>query len=200
MPTEPTSNPDAMFRFAPFAGFAAIARRHFEQMQTLATSLPPEPNSICDEQGSAGTDDHLIWDYETRETRELLDEHAAIVVVFSCAAAELYINDAAARLLGDTYFETHIDRLDLISKWVLVPRLVNGYELDRGAAAYNFLRLTVALRNQLMHPKSGTTTQQYWKSAPGRLQEAAGNALKMLSELLRETHKFDRHELGEAHL
>jgi hypothetical protein len=95
-----------------------------------------------------------VWDHEAAKIREQADEHATITIVFACAACELYINDAAARLLGDTYVQRHVDRLDLVSKWVLVPRLICGHEIDRGGRAYDLLRLLVSARNELMHPKS----------------------------------------------
>lgn len=187
---------ETLARFAPFAGFARIARRHFDQMNTLVQSLPPEP-SPTDE----APDAHLIWGHETHEMRELVDEHAAITIIFACTAAELYINDAAARLLGDTYFEKHIDRIDIVSKWVLVPRIVCGHQIDRGGEACNLLRAVVSLRNELMHPKSGAFTEEkYEKSTTARLQDAATKAVKLLAALLKESKAFDRQDLGTVHL
>jgi len=195
------TEPETLFRFAPFAGFARIARRHLSQMQELVNSLPPEPPPSHGDEDPPDDDAHLIWFHETQKTRELIDEHAAVTVIFACAAVELYINDAAGRLLGDNYFEKHIDRVDLLSKWVLVPRLACGHQIDRNAQAYNLLRLTISLRNDLMHPKAkALTTEQYEKSTMKRMQEAAANAVKMLAALLQETRKFDRQGLGEVHL
>src|SRR5258705_6292859 len=108
MSIDETSGSETMFRFSPFAGFARIARRHLEQMQTLAKSLPPEPEPTWDGDEPIRSEDNLVWNYETQEAREFIDEHAMISVIFACAAAELYINDATGRLLGDTYFDVHI--------------------------------------------------------------------------------------------
>jgi hypothetical protein len=79
-------------------------------------------------------------------------EHAAIAIVFGHAAAELYINDAGARLPGDNYFKEYLDRVDIMAKWSIVSRMA-GHRIDPGGAAMDSLDKLRKARNDLMHPK-----------------------------------------------
>ena len=50
-------------------------------------------------------------------------EAAFLAIVFAGMTLEAVIYDFAARHLGEEYVKQHIDRLDLVSKWVIVPQL-----------------------------------------------------------------------------
>lgn len=161
---------EASSRLAPFAGFADIARSNCRQMKALVAQLPPEPPRGGDE---AWPDEaHLIWNHETSPIFHSIDEHAAIAIIFACAATELYINDAGARLLGDTYFRVHVERIDLLSKWVLVPRLASNHQMDRGGRAYELLHGVIGLRNDLMHPKSRPLTDALIDAWPETMKDS----------------------------
>jgi hypothetical protein len=110
-------------------------------------------------------------------------------------------------LLGDTYFERYVDRLDLLSKWVVVPRLISGHEIDRGGRAYELLKQLIRRRNELMHPKSVPfSIEQFRRAAALPRADAARDAVEALDRLGDEAEKFDG-QLGgiglldsEAHL
>jgi hypothetical protein len=91
---------------------------------------------------------------EWLEHERRLCEAGIQTIVFSAMCAEAAIFDLAAIHLGDAYAEQHIDRLDLISKWVVVPQLICGRTLRLNGTAINSLRATVKARNVLAHPKS----------------------------------------------
>jgi hypothetical protein len=189
---------ESLSRFATYGRFGDVARRNLARMEELIGAMPPEP-PFAPEGPERDTWD--LYQHETGETREEIDEYAAIVVIFTAAAAELTINDAGARLLGDTYYTAHVEALDLLSKWVVVPRLINGYEIDRGGRAYELLKSVVTTRNALMHPKSQPfTVERFYKSAKTSLVASARIAGEALERLLEETRKFDRHNMSSAHL
>lgn len=67
---------------------------------------------------------------------------------------ESAIYEYAADHLGDAYVKAHIDKLDVLSKWLIVLRLVAGYELRKDQAPYAAFKALVAARNELVHSKS----------------------------------------------
>ncbi|HHC7102354.1 TPA: hypothetical protein ACN341_004464 [Vibrio parahaemolyticus] len=81
-------------------------------------------------------------------------KHAIQTIVFSAMCVEAAINDYAGTHLGDKYFETHLSSLDVVSKWVVIPKLVCGNELDKSSAAFGSLKALIRTRNQLVHSKS----------------------------------------------
>lgn len=76
------------------------------------------------------------------------------VVVFSAMALEGYLYDYAASFLGDSFVDAHLDRLDMTSKWVLIPRLVAGYEVPREGETYPLVKRLQRRRHALVHRKS----------------------------------------------
>lgn len=171
-------------------------------MNEVIATFPREPSVDRDEEGPnrAAWD---LFDHELAKIKEQADEHATIAIVFACAACELSINDAAARLLGDTYFAKHIDRLDLVSKWIIVPRLINGHRIDRGGRAHELLKRLVSARNDLMHPKSVpfsiNQSRHQAKPPPRSRFELAADAINTLDVLADEAENFD-HQLQGMNL
>ena len=53
------------------------------------------------------------------------------VVVFLGAFLESYFFELSAIALGQQYTEKHIEKLDLASKIILIPRLITGKEVDK---------------------------------------------------------------------
>ena len=59
-----------------------------------------------------------------RKIQSLEDELAKaslIVIVFSAMVLESYIYDYASRHLTDAFVKDHLDKLDTLSKWIIVP-------------------------------------------------------------------------------
>lgn len=83
-----------------------------------------------------------------------LREAGIQTIVFAAMCAEAAIFDLAAIHLGDGYAEQHLDKLDLVSKWVVVPQLICGKTLRMNGTAINSLRAMVKARNFLVHHRS----------------------------------------------
>ena len=82
------------------------------------------------------------------------EQYFAKSVAFATMCLEAFIYDYAAHNFSDTYVKRYIDKLDLISKWVLVPRLALGKDFPRDSKAFEYLVKLVKFRNELVHPKS----------------------------------------------
>ena len=194
--------PRHYIRVTPFGRFAEVARANLAMMEEFEMKIPPEV-PFSGEDGSPEWEAWMLRQHDASPLEEKVAQHGAITIVCACAAAEFYINDAAARLLGDTYFENHVDRLELLSKWVLVPRLATGHQLDRGGQAYERLKALAGARNDLMHPKSrdgsgeGVITAM---SKKNRIAESARQAVEALDLLRPEAKAFDPHGVHDFNL
>lgn len=94
------------------------------------------------------------YDPELDEASRRRDIAGLQAIVFSAMCFESAIYDYAADHLGDSYVQEHFDKLDILSKWVVVPRLVVGYEIQKDRAPYGALKSLIAARNRLVHSKS----------------------------------------------
>lgn len=79
---------------------------------------------------------------------------AATTIVFAGMCLEAAIYDFAAWQLGDAYVKKFLDKLDLVSKWMVVPKLITQREIPLAFPSYDYLKKLVTLRNDLVHHKS----------------------------------------------
>ncbi|MBU2884800.1 hypothetical protein KO507_03360 [Gilvimarinus agarilyticus] len=93
-------------------------------------------------------------DYEKSEVGNLCFEAGVKTILFAALCVEASINDYAAWQLGDSYFEKHLANLDVASKWVVIPKLVCGKEINKSGAGYAELKALIRSRNELAHNKS----------------------------------------------
>ena len=85
---------------------------------------------------------------------DAIGELAIIIVIFCALAVEAYINHYGIARLSKNYFSTYLDKLDLFAKWIIVPRIVTGKQLDPGSNSLQDLGWLIRLRNRLVHYKS----------------------------------------------
>ena len=72
-------------------------------------------------------------------------------IVFAAMCIEAAAFDFAATQLSDSYAQRYLDKLDLVSKWVVVPKLICGRSLKESGPSLNALRVLVRARNALVH-------------------------------------------------
>lgn len=94
------------------------------------------------------------YDPELDEMQRLRDISGLQTIIFSSMCFESAIYEYAADHLGDAYVQDHLDKLDVLSKWVIVMRLVTGYEFRKNQAPYSALKGLISTRNKLVHSKS----------------------------------------------
>lgn len=75
-------------------------------------------------------------------------------IVFSAMAIEAAVFDLAAIQLGDKVATEYLDKMDLMGKWMIVPRLICGRSLREDGPAVNSLKGLIKARNALVHHKS----------------------------------------------
>ncbi|CEO39122.1 hypothetical protein [Photobacterium kishitanii] len=74
--------------------------------------------------------------------------------IFTGMFLEAFIFDYAARKESINYAETYLDKLDPVSKWVVITRLFNNQGLDVGGKAVQGIKKAFRIRNSLAHNKS----------------------------------------------
>ena len=91
---------------------------------------------------------------EAAEARNRRDESGHIVIVFSSMCLEAIINHYAIIKLSKSYFENHLDRINIKNKWILIPKLILNKDFNKDSQAYEFLDKLIKNRNDLVHYKS----------------------------------------------
>jgi len=77
-----------------------------------------------------------------------------ITIVFSALCLEALINDYCITKKSANYFNQYIDKLDPISKWLLIPQLNTGSAISSDSKAFELVKNLFSIRNKLVHPKS----------------------------------------------
>ena len=86
---------------------------------------------------------------------ESQEEHLVKAVIFGAMCLEAFIYDYAAHNFTDTYVKNYLDKLDVVSKWVVVVRLVTGKDFPKESKAFAGLKELIKKRNDFVHSKSG---------------------------------------------
>lgn len=88
-----------------------------------------------------------------------------IVIVFSVMMIKSYVYDYAARHLRDSYVKKHLDRLDTLSQWIKIPKLITEKELSQPQLWASPLEKIIKLRNKITHHKTqDVSIENYQKS------------------------------------
>lgn len=99
-----------------------------------------------------------LEDYKfAKEINELqfeLNKRYTKTIIFLAIYLEAIIFDYAATYLGDTYMKKYLDKLDVVSKWKVIPKLVTGKQINSDNNKYGYLKKIISRRNLLIHNKS----------------------------------------------
>jgi hypothetical protein len=119
--------------------------------------------------------------------------------IFLTTFLEAYIYDFGCIVLGDNYTKEHLDKLNLISKWIVIPRLITGKEIDKSKAFFSDFKCLIKFRNKLVHHKSKDATPLFnpdyklneneFKSIHEMIE--LENLFRMLKELFEELDRID---------
>lgn len=106
--------------------------------------------------------------------------HGTKSVIFAGLCLEAFIYDYAARRFSNSYVDNFLDKLNLVAKWVVIPKLVLDKEFPRDTQAFERLVKLKKARDSYVHAKS--------KQEPASDEERA----RMLEELEeKETENFE---------
>ena len=136
-----------------------------------------------------------------------LDEAVLSTIVFSALTVEAYIYDYGARNLGDKFTKDYLDKLDVVSKWIVVPKLITGKQIPKDGQAYCLLKNLIKVRNNIVHNKSKdilnmSANQMFEEQQKIKkiVNDTAKQATKTLMELAKEIETIDPNERASAWL
>ena len=125
------------------------------------------------------------------------DKEEYITCVFLSLFLEGFINDFGGSHLGDEYFRKHLERMETISKYQVIPRLVTGKELKGDSQHLARLKELIKIRNGIVHPKSEDGYQYTIPSLPNFKEPKRSQKLNlkaffvMLKDLFLELNEID---------
>ena len=122
---------------------------------------------------------------------DAIGELALIVIVFSAFTLEAYINHYGINHFSRNYFSNYLDKLDLLAKWLVIPRVVTGKKLNPGSHAMQDLSWLVSLRNRLAHFKSKTITVEEIKESDFLWHEDAERAVGTVKRVVSLLKRID---------
>lgn len=135
--------------------------------------------------------------YLLNNTSEESHKSSVTTVVFISMAIEAYIYDYSARELSDNFAKTYLDKVDILSKWVLIPKLVKGKDFPIERQGFQLLKELFGYRNKLVHFKSSNITSDNLADIHGRLVdsfEMASKAIQALIEISKDMEMIDSEE------
>jgi hypothetical protein len=186
--------------------FAEIAREHYECFLQCELQLAGFEEKLAQR---ISDDDRLSLNHEVYLVQCEQNKHGVIVIVFSALAVEAYIYDYAARNVSDSFAKKYLDKLDTVSKWVVIPRLATGNSFPTASKGFALLRSLIRARNNIVHHKSSrmpVTEQELKEFAEnfGRIQEEektqVREAIAALDELAAAMESIDPNEPASVHL
>lgn len=132
------------------------------------------------------------YSVERVEQDELMTKLGINSIVFTAMALEAGIFELAAINLGDATATDDLDKLDLNSKWSVIPQLVCGRGLVKTGPALNNLSTLIKARNQLVHYKSKPFPgyQPDPESPSGWTEQSMMEVEKSLKEIEADSTKF----------
>lgn len=182
--------------------FRWIAERSLTRFFELDPSVKKLRKRLSDVLSAAENPDeppdeyHEAW-IELDPIEEERDQECIVATVFTGLYFEALIYDYGASCLGDKYVRNYLDKLDFMSKWIIVPRLTVGKEIDKAGKAYAALHQLHKDRNSLVHLKSrelSFTPEQmteYLAEREKDLQRSAQNCKTALESVVQELYELD---------
>ena len=126
-----------------------------------------------------------------------LHHHSASTIVFAALFLEAFIYDYAAANFSDTYTIKYLDKLSLVSKWVVISKLVTGKNFPTEGQAFEHLVKLHKARNSLVHYKSGPLPAniEEWERVLEKMEKEDDvnvvNAYQTVKEVLTELRKLE---------
>ena len=140
---------ELLFTISYYSDYANIALENYTIIEPLIAK-----KKVLDEKiytpGVASSEEVVEWVNITNK----ISKHSRIVIIFCALSLEAFINDYAINRTSKSYLKDYLDKLDIYSKWVVIPKLATGSQLDTGAQPMQDLDWLIKQRNKLVHFKT----------------------------------------------
>jgi len=105
---------------------------------------------------------------------------------------ESYINCYGIINSSKSYFENYLDKLDLKSKWIIIPKIVTGKKIKTDSIVFGKMIELIKLRNRLVHDKQKIKKITEIKDSDWLTEGDARKAIETVKELIIEFNKIDK--------
>ncbi|HVI52078.1 MAG TPA: hypothetical protein VM661_12770 [Candidatus Sulfotelmatobacter sp.] len=112
-----------------------------------------ERKRILRENSKSSSESREFYDSVSEIERDM-DEYGCTSIIYSAMCMEAAAYDVFAVHLGDGFASDHIDKLDVLSKWMLIIKFIFGADIDKSGKTYFCLKKLISARNKLVHHKS----------------------------------------------
>ena len=191
MKTERESE-DIKFRIVAHKKYQEISKENLDRFEKLHSEMLTLRKKIKEEEPHFADKDWLkVFDLEYER-----DKYSVVSIVFAAMCLEAFIYDYAATATSHSYVKNYLDKLDLVSKWIVIPRIITGKEIPRGSKALQMLSKLVSARNGLIHFKSKSSTwddyfERFEEEQQSKIVEDTRNGYPTISILMKELRKID---------
>lgn len=95
---------------------------------------------------------------EITDVQFMLQKLSVKTIIFLSCYLESYFFDLGARTLGQSYTEQYLEKLDTISKIVVITKLITGKDLSREKHYWSQIKELIKWRNKIIHYKTKDAT------------------------------------------
>lgn len=74
-------------------------------------------------------------------------------IVFQAFAVESFINYYGSKKLGKNMFHDHYDRIGIIDKIIIIPKIATGKDFPKGEKVFELIKKLFSKRDKLVHHK-----------------------------------------------
>ena len=192
-----------MVHYAPYIlqkKYFSLCLHHAAEYESLLGKIKEYENKAVDSDEQHILDMNLWSLYEKREWASLSP------IVFAVMTVEAFLYDYGAQHLGDSYMKKHIDKIDVVSKIVVLTKLITQKDFPVESQAYQGVVELVRARNGLVHFKSKKMTSLVFKEFSDfrtnqsvRYEKAMYSSIDAVRNLMKEIdkmHGFPSHYQG----
>ena len=113
------------------------------------------------------------------------------VIIFCTLALESFINHYASRRLSKAYLDKYLDQLDHATKWIVIPRIATGKQLNPGSTAVKNLHALIVTRDRLLQCKVKQKFTDRFSCVDYSWIEDAEFAIATVADLVAELARID---------
>jgi len=175
------NQPNYEMTFTNHETFFAIAYRHNETV-----------NYLVDQRNARKVKDDRDIDFHCAKNAEI--QRAAMVsIIFSALTLEAFINNYGIERFSRSYFDNHLDKLPAVSKWIVIPRLITGKEIELDTQPFEQLKRLFKRRDRLVHYKTRKKKMsEIYEEDVWVTEEQSAEAVQTVVSIVEELSRIDK--------
>lgn len=120
-----------------------------------------------------------------------IQRYSMINIVFCIMTLESYINEYAITKFSKSYFKNYLDRLDIKTKWIIIPKLLTGNQINTNSEAFELFLKALKVRHRLVHDKTKIINVEKTFEYDWITEDEAEISINAVKEMFAELKKID---------